>query len=461
MRKRKNSKGLEEMVWKTYVVTTAQRGANPHWDFLRGLEQYVAHNNAELIILPTNGRMTTSTQGEDDEELHPQFNNYRVVEGDLRLNGNVAIRHFPVKAQQMDPTTSWDRFVAYDESAIMPSPKQRMRIVPNSNTDEPKVLMSTGAVTQPNYKDNSWGVKAQLDHTYGAIVIDVEEDGRFHYRQLRSNTQGTFYDLSQCYKRGLAKPVKERAEALVMGDYHCAQIDPVVLEETKRLIAETNPKLLVLHDFFDGYSISHHDQGNHINKIRKAGIDLEDELMLNATHLVEMRKQFPDTKIVVVKSNHDEVLERWLREGRFMGEPHNTKLGLYLLQKVLVGKDALEEGIKYVYGQIPGVRFLKRDDDYKVRGWQLANHGDQGANGARASVRALEAACGRQIVGHRHSPEIFRNLFVVGTSTPLRLDYNKGPSSWLNTHALLYANGQPQLVNIIRGKYSRCNSQHL
>jgi hypothetical protein len=61
---------------------------------------------------------------------------------------------------------------------------------------------------------------------------------------------------------------------------------------------------------------------------------------------------------------------------------------------------------------------------------------------------------GKSITGHKHSPGIFRDAFVVGTSTVLNLDYAAGaPSSWMNTHAVLYPNGKAQLINIIEGDF--------
>lgn len=448
-------KTIDELVDEMYIVTTAQRDAVPNWNFVRGLETYAKHNKAEIIILPTNGAATGGRAAEE-ETLHPYFSeNFQIISQDHPLNSNLEIRFFPVKAQQMDPTTSWDRFVGYNTSAIMASPKQRMRVVPNGNTHIPKILMSTGACTQPNYKDNSWGTKALLDHQYGAVVVDVIDDVFFHYRQLRANKNGAFYDLGVRYN-GFDKPKRQRVDALVMGDYHCAQIDSTVLEAHKQLIKEVNPKHLVLHDFFDGQSISHHTDGNFVEMAQRAKANkqsLEAELYECGEHLHNLYKLNKNMKMIMVKSNHDEVIDRWLKEGRFLHEPHNIELGLELMSAKIRGKDPLQHGIEIVYGRVPNVKWLKRDDDFKVRGYQLANHGDHGPNGSRGSPRGLESACSKAIVGHRHTPEIFRKLFIVGTSTPLRLNYTQGPGSWMNTSALLHANGEPQLVNIIDGKY--------
>lgn len=439
---------------KTYIITTAQRGGKPNRHFLSGLERIAEEHSAEnLIILPTNGMFPSSTKADQEERLNCVFQQYDIIEDDYRLNDKLEIRHFPVKAQQMDPTTSWDRFVAYDTSAIMPSPKQRMRVVPNSNVELPKVLMSTGAITYPHYKDNSWGTKAKLDHVYGAIIVEVVDDVSYHYRQLRASKNGVFYDLGYKYD-GAGKPRKERLEALVLGDWHVGDTDPNVITATEQLIKETQPRYVLLHDLFNGRSISHHDEHKLLTKIKQRGdLTLEEELELVGETLSWFTKIAPKSKIVVVKSNHDEWIDQYLEEGRFVDDPRNTDLALRLFQASRQGYDTLEKGVEYTHGRVPGVRFLSEDDDFKVRGYQLAAHGHIGLGGTRGTTNAMEKAYGKSMSGHIHTPEILRNTFRVGTSTHLDLEYVRGATSWMNTHGLIPKNGQPQLVNMINGKY--------
>lgn len=52
-----------------------------------------------------------------------------------------------------------------------------------------------------------------------------------------------------------------------------------------------------------------------------------------------------------------------------------------------------------------------------------------------------------------NSPGVIEGAYQVGVSTDLNLSYNQGPSSWLNTHCIIYPNGSRTLVNIINGKW--------
>jgi len=160
-----------------YIITTAQRGAKPNYDFFNNLSFFSKENNAEILVLPTNGKYPSSTITDQEETIHPYIReNFRIVDGDMKLNNSLYIRNFPTKAQQMIPTTSWDRFVRSEQSAIMASPKIFVKPQANQKGKYPKVLMSTGACTLPNYKSHlAIGRKAMEDHVQGAIARNNEK----------------------------------------------------------------------------------------------------------------------------------------------------------------------------------------------------------------------------------------------------------------------------------------------
>ena len=189
-------------------------------------------------------------------------------------------------------------------------------------------------------------------------------------------------------------------------------------------------------------------------KAKNGGLNLHDELYMVGETLHEYYNVLPDkSQIVVVKSNHDEVLDRYLEEGRFIKDPENFRVAAHLAIAKLDGEDTLKAGIEQVYGSFGKyVKFLSRDDDFKIRGIQLGSHGDFGGNGSRGTMTQQQNNYGPSIVGHRHTPGIRRDAWCVGTSTNLKMDYNRGPSSWMHTHALVHPNGKRQLLNVIDGK---------
>lgn len=467
---------------KTFVITTAQKGADPNWNFLEGLERLCEERDGTLMIAPTNGRMTTSRRGKDNEdkevitfrdwiderkkvELIFDDEMYEVpIAAKEKLNTVISVMNYPVKAQQMIPLTSWDRHVKVDKSAILPSPKLMMFPQANSKQSLPKILMSTGAVTRPNYKTNSWGTHAFLDHDYAAVLVEVLGDQRYHFRQLVANENGVFYDLGRRFD-GKAPSIKEGAELMVLGDLHAGEIDPDAWKATKKMLKELSPDYAVVHDLFSGVSVNPHEIGNETRRARRdiSGIDsLPRELRICGETLTELKQNLPiDSEIAIVRSNHDHFLDRYINTGDFRAAPGKNLPLLYRLAADLIetpGEDlaggALRLGIEnYVFGKISGVRWLRSDEDFKKRGWQFGDHGHLGPNGSKGTIRSQEKYLGKSVCGHSHTPGIFRDAWRCGTLSKIDLGYNKGTSSWMHTNFALYRNGQGQLINIIDGRY--------
>jgi len=460
-----------EVERKTYVVTSAQalgeydsrrghlKGA-PNTNLLSGLEAYCQRYNAERIIFPMKGKDVR------EEEMHPELAGRKeLVYPEKRrrnLNSNVALSDMIVPPQNIDPATGRDRFVQGETSLIYASPKQRLKVVPSSNYKLPKLLATTGAVTHPNYnEENHRGNVAARDHTYGAIVVEVIDSQNYNLRHIRAQVDGQFVDMGLKFN-GLQKPTKTKIEALVLGDIHLGDHDPSTIKANYEMIDFFKPRRLFLHDLVNGHSINPHEKDNLLSRVQefeKGRLDLGGELKLAYEEIINLSKAVgKGGEVYMVHSNHGFFLNRYLERGQFLKEPWNAKLALELALKMTKGEDPVEAGLKKM-GKIPSnIKFLKKSDDVKVWGWQLASHGHKGISGARGSVRSRELAYGKSITGHTHAPEILRNTIIVGTSTKLELPYTEGGSnSWLPANAVLYQGGLVQLIPVINGKWKGKN----
>lgn len=449
---------------KTVVITSAQSYATPNSDFLDSLKEYEQTNSAHTIVLPMIGKNAS----EDLEGIDETFKDYDVEYGKRRLNRHIGIEQFHVRPYQIDPITGLQRFAQREQTKIFASPKQRLQPIPHSNRKHPKYLVTTGACTHPNYAMGSdvsaerrrLGDIARRDHVYGALVVEMPDDDVFYMRHVRSTEAGRFVDLGITYNG--SETGKAKVEALVLGDYHVGRTDPVVREATHRMIARLQPERLFVHDFFDGHSVSHHVDKQYITQKLIQQLDvghdsLEQELKQCYDELHVLSNISHGAEINLVLSNHHEFLNRYLDEGRFMKDAINARYGFKLASYMALKdyNDPLEAGIKMM-GKLPkNIHFLRRDDDYKVRGYQLAAHGDKGVGFGYGSMATKEADWGKSISGHVHKGQILRNTYTVGTMLPLNMYYMRGqPSDWNHTHAALYDNGSVQLLSIFDGKYS-------
>jgi len=217
------------------------------------------------------------------------------------------------------------------------------------------------------------------------------------------------------------------------------------------------PKYRVLHDFFDGKSINHHERRNRVGRAIQAAkgtLSLETELKDLKTALESKLRLNTCDKIIISKSNHDEFLDRYLEEGDF--DDHNRIVSTRLQILAMEGKDPLKSGLEEIFDFKGGDRvvWLKRDQDFRVGGIEVGCHGDLGANGSRSPGAAgMLKAYGDCIYGHCHYGEIYHGAYSVGTSSHRKLSYNRGPSSWEQVHCIVYKDGSRQLINCIDGKY--------
>lgn len=443
--------------YNRFVIATAVTGCDLHSDFYRSIQTYCSHNNAVLLVLVQSDPAHNRKNG-DLGYVDKKLMNDHIVVADTALNSNLYISTIKLSAKHIDPITGLGRIGQRNGSFIYASPKQRLKSVPVSNSKLPHFIMTTGAITKPNYTTENYMSErtayiAEHDHVVGALIVEVEDEEIYHFRQIQADEHGHFIDLGKQYRPNCV--MEEPPAALVLGDWHSGEVDPIAASAWFEAITLLKPKKLVLHDLFNGLSINHHEDEKNILRAQRANRD-ELNLMKELAGVAQDLDVFAGLveQVIVCKSNHDEFLERYLQEGKYVKDPQNHRFALDLAAAMMDGNDPLRVGTEIAGLQNANkIVWLKRDEDYRIACIQLGAHGDKGANGARGSLPAMEAAYGNSVTGHSHVPEILRGAWSVGTSTYLKLTYNVGPSSWFHSSVVLYSNGSRQIINSINGKW--------
>jgi hypothetical protein len=438
--------------FKRFVVTTAVAGAPVDDNFYGSLKKYCELRKALLLVLPANYSLYDIDPDLVRDEL--------VVFRGVKLNSNVSISVVKIDPKQVDPSQGLDTVGQREGTILIGSPKQRRRPVANSNTKHAHIIQATGAITKPRYIPRDGERKrrdflAEKQHVTGAVIVEIEDDKIYHFRAVQAKKDGSFNDLFHNYSEEGSKFVG--CEAIVQGDYHNDDTDPTADAVADELCKLGQPRFRVLHDFFDGKSINHHERRNKVLRAIQAGADklsLEKELRaLKATLEAKLKLNTCD-KIVISKSNHDEFLDRYLAEGEF--DDQNRIISARLQILAMEGKDPLKAGLEELLGFKGGDRviWLERDQDFKVAGVELGAHGDLGSNGSRnPGSNGMLKAYGDCVYGHCHYGEINHGAWSVGTSSFRKLGYNRGPSSWEQVHAIIYKDGTRQLINSIDGRW--------
>ena len=442
---------------KTFIITWAQNNTPIHKNFFKNVLAYKDSLDAGLHIIAGRYNNPTSIWGQKNKEgevwrseVVPFLDAARHnLHKNLQVLSDVKIP--PTGSTPLSGLNS----VTGLESCIVGHPRQQVKSLPILEGYPHKLLLSTGSCTVANYTDSKSGKKGEFHHTIGFIIVEM--DGKhFHIRQVSADSKGNFYDLHKRVLNGNVLDNVEGAEAAVLGDIHVAHNDEKATAVSFKMLDAMKPKYTMIHDIADCESISHHEENDPFRLMQKEENgtgDLRKELDIMLEWVSERLKY----NLVIVRSNHDDFLDRWLKSVDWR-RARNKRMFLFgadilASQPIAQKKGVISWMLENEFGD--KIKTLGLDDSFRVLGWELGVHGHVGANGSRGGHNQYKNMNTKMITGHTHSPNRGDGHMTVGTNSVLRVGYNKGASSWMNANALIYADGKAQLVYIVNGKYCR------
>jgi len=466
---------------KRYILTSIQNNTDAHVPFFENLVTYADHVGADLKV--SRYSYNRSSYGakavkpekgpneDDTEELwfDPVFDDF-VCDDRLELApmlmfcGEVNI--LPTAKR---PLSGFETY-AGRSSAIFPHARFALESIPGTAEDGAKFNYTTGTATLMNYIQKKSGLQAEFHHSYGAVIVEIDHDGDWFVRQLNANNDGSFYDVTPqgvvCVAEGEIQ--EGSVEGVNWGDLHCEVIDQEIydLAFSKGGILDTlQPRHQFAHDVLDFRSRNHHERDDPhqmFKRWQQRQDDVRAEIRRVKLLLEDISRPWCTT--VVVDSNHDNALERWLRESDYRCDPQNA---IFFLECQLDKYRAIQEGDDTHHvmrealrreGLSRDVLFLGPDDSFVLcddgsGGIECGMHGHLGPNGSRGSPLNLSKMGRKANTGHTHAAKIVDGLYVAGTFTKLRLEYNKGPSAWSHSFVVTYANGKRAIVTCYNGKW--------
>lgn len=444
-----------------FIITWAQNNTSVHLNFFNNIKAYADFINADIHVIAGRYKNPTSLSEENAEdywvnEVSPYLDaNRHNIHKYVSVMSDVKIH--PTATNPMSGLAGMSGI----NSCIFGSPKVQMEMIPVLEGNKPKMMLTTGAVTLMNYTDSKSGKKGEFHHTFGFVIVEIKDDSTFFVRQVTADDDdGSFTDLFYNVKNGEVKKIDE-ISAIVLGDIHYGHHDQDVLDKTFDLMNTLKPEHVILHDVFDGNSISHHEMKDPFMQYAKEvegsnSVENEINAMLDG---LENFKNFKN--VVIVRSNHDDFLDRWLKNEDWKKQPTSKNSLVYMEYSAMLLKQYAKDryGVKGVIPELINRRFpnfitLGRNESYRVDSWELGQHGDVGSNGSRGSLLQFRRLNTKIIVGHYHSPGRKDGALSVGTSTKLRVGYNNGASSWLQSHVIIHKDGKAQHVNFINGQYT-------
>ena len=458
-----------------FLITWAQNATEVSPGFWKALNACKEHRNADLIVIKGTYRNTSSRKKKiDDEWWAPE-----VMEAGLWDKREdlcpilTLMADMPVRPTAKRPLTGLDAHTGA-KSGIVGHPKLELRCIATPQAKHAKQMMTTGACTVQNYSRSKAGKSGEFNHTIGALIVEVRGDV-FFARQLNSVKDGSFIDLDTEYFPDGSWQDADRALSLHMGDWHDGFTAPHVIDATfnnkDSMVSILKPEKIFWDDLLDQYGRNHHHKGDpfiafakeHDTVYNRGDLRYEVEAACESVNYYTKHAEevigMP-VQSIVKTSNHDDALTRYIIERNWKNDPKNAVFYLETSLMMLQETEMEETGATYpsalgVWAAklMPDVLMLGRRGSFMVGDIETIFHGDIGPNGARGSIMGFAKIGVKTFIAHSHTSGIVDGCYQVATSTYLNLEYARGPSSWSNTHGVIYANGKRALLTMHDGEW--------
>lgn len=479
-----------------FLITTVQVGSITRTDVVKTIKQFEKLGYMTLLL----------PLGEDMESLDPilKENKFNVVTEDINLNSNIKISPTQIgNHRAAKPTSSLTRIE--ECTVIYPSVKLTAEPVPTDVNKLPRFIYTPGAITNPiingTWKRVNRKVRPRLmikseklansDHEISAILVHVADDRWFFTRELMFDVDGSAIELTPFGAIRVCpngQKIPERPLNFNLGDWHAGETSSVAKKTWIEMIKIFKPETITLHDAFTHVGHSHHTLGKMVvaAKIEEEGYgDPRDEFATLAVDLRDLEtaskySKKDRAKIYIVKSNHDEHIEKAVSAGILH---RDTTLRFYceIFLQLLDGTDPIKFGVeKYGGFKSDNVIFLGRADRHiyenKFGKLSLHFHFDQGNRGTKNSTGTggLAVSIGCATGGHTHEKRILPgnsnagysngSVWYNGTSTCVygpgvpAYTRNGSPGAWTQTSTFLFGSKNGRFlrtqVSIVGGTWS-------
>lgn len=444
-----------------YIFTSAQNNTQVHHAFLANLEALAAEISAKLVVsfnvYDQAGYRGLVVKGDRkrhrrelwwDKAVQPYVVNHRVIVApQMTFCGELDIL-----ATAKRPLSGMESYCRRS-SIIIPHNRLEFRCVETRKGHFPKEMHTTGACTVRNFIQRKTGQLAAFHHVLGALLVEVQpETGYFYVHHLNATEDGAFYWLDQLVRDGHVEVNPNGIEAIILGDVHHEKKDPAENVIAQQLVETFCPRHLVIHDLIDFRSRNHHVRNDPFFRVKVRDISIEEEIREAAIWLQDVHAWSPLSRMHVVRSNHDEALDRWLRETDWRQDAQNAEfyltLALEAVRQTVANFDwnPLEWAISDAFLRLDrpevDLNFVAMDESLDIEGIECGIHGHVGPSGARGNPRSYSRLGFKTFTAHLHTPSIVDGCYTVGVLGHLEMEYNRGPSKWMHAHGLIYPNGK-------------------
>ena len=467
---------------KRYIFSSAQNNTPVHHGFLDNLEAYASYLDAEIVIGTYTYNKTLFTGTNEEMSYHRRIEKY-ISDERYEIGDKVVFcGEMNISPTAVNPLSGFETYTR-SKWGIFPHPRVSLESVATMFSEPSKIIMTTGTVTKPNYIHQKAGIKAEFHHVIGAVLVEIDGDGDVFARHILAGPpDGSFQDLDHYVSDGYVSS-GHPVEAITWGDVHLEQIDEDVARGSwgidgdldwcvgseHSMLDKLRPKYQFFHDSLDFQARNHHNRNDPYHKFEMywRGRDSVSDAVRRVAKFLEVTQR-DHCESIVVESNHDRMLLRWLAEGDYKDDPNNA---IFFLQSQLRRYLAIAEGVDD-YNLLEDiirsdtdftldfVTFLQETSSFPIcNGIECALHGHKGSGGARPSMKTFARMGPKANIAHTHAAGILEGIYRAGTASKLDMGYNKGGlSNWNHSHIVTYRNGKRAIVTMQGSKWRAENT---
>ena len=218
---------------KYFLITWAQNATPVNLSFFKNIKKYSEFLNGEILVIPGRYHNPTSVWTQNDESQEWWDENLLPFLSLNRHNLNKSISvlsDIKIQPTATNPLTSLECLTS-NQSSVVGHPRVHLKSMPVMDANNPKIIMSTGGCTKPNFTDSKNGAISSFHYTYGFVIVEIVDDELFYSRQVTALEDGSFCDLYYSVKNEQVNKIKE-IPALIKGDIHYGNHDEKVLEKS-------------------------------------------------------------------------------------------------------------------------------------------------------------------------------------------------------------------------------------
>jgi len=360
---------------KRFLITAAQNATPIHKNFLKNLEAYADFIDAEILVIPFRYKNPTSVftaKQESQDWWDSSITKYLTLNRHALNNAVSVLSDVKIQPTASQPLQGLEGMTG-DHSCVVGHPRLELKTIAVLDEKKPKIMFTTGAVTKSNYTDSKAGKKGEFHHSLGFAIVEIKDDDTFFFRQVSANDRtGEFIDLFYALNNGEIT-MEKQVEAIALGDIHVRHCDPRVTDITlNNLFKRLEPKKVFIHDIIDSQSISHHNLKDPF-LLHELELEGKNDLGNEIEEMLTWLKPFEGLNTYIVKSNHDEHIDRFLNETdwRKMTTIKNAIPYMEYAMAKLKGK-AKNGVVPYIINnRYPSMRCLSHEDNVTVKGYLM------------------------------------------------------------------------------------------